>query len=1161
MTSAWSSTLAKKASQLMLAISVSVLCYVFPASAQLTTGSMVGSVTDQSGAALPGVSITAVKNETGTSRATTTNAQGDFVFNSMDPGSYTLTFEAKGFQAKRLANLILTTGETLPVSHVSLQVGSVTQVAVVSADSDTVATQSSEVSDLLSSRQIEDLVVRGRNFTDLVTLTPGVIDTTQSQDISTGSNPAIYVNGNRDNSNSIFVDGVPADDMSSTQMKDMVSQDAVSEVKIETTNYDAEYGRQSGSNIVAVTKSGTRDFHGMAQYFNRNEDYNANNYFNNLNKLARPIYRYNTVTYNVGGPVSIPHLLNRSREKLFFFWNQEFWPSKISDTGDATVPTALERQGNFSQSYNPAGALYTVTNPYNGGAAFSNNEIPTALQSSSGEALLNIFPTPNFSNLAVSKGEYNYVYQFGIPEPVQTETLRIDYNINQRDSISGTNNDYHEDQTGPLGVSASSGNVPIETLTYFTAYHAASGQWRHIFTPSMLNVASFGFDYQPANQLYTTSQLDLVLRSKVGFTVGQLFPSANPLGIVPDASFGGIPNDGTISFDGRFPLYNKYYMYNYTDNFSYVRGTHDLKAGFYAEYYTRTQVTQNGGAPFGSFSFANDANNPLNTGYAYADAALGTFDTYSERSIRGLFTLRDTDFEWYVQDNWRLTPKLTLNYGLRFYDVAPFYEANNQVSAFVPSTYSTANAVVLIKPEIVSGKRIGVDPGTGTQYPAADIGDISPSVGNPADGMVAATNPGSSPRSLTPGAGLQLGPRLGFAYDAFGNGKTAVRGGIGVFQNRVTENYFDDYVGLPPLAETPTLYYGQLSTLTTSAGLVSPGTAYGVAAHGHLARVVNYSFGIQQDVGFSTILSLAYVGSVGRHLSSFVDQNAIPMGADFLAANQDPTEPGKPLPSSFYRPIVGYNAIDDLSNETNSSYNSLQLSLERRFGSRIQYGAAYTWSKTLDYTNGDTNVFEPVVPMRAYYYSLASFDVPQVLVVNFVYNLPKSPWKDAISNTILSNWVLSDISTFQTGLPSTVTFTTTTGEDITGTTSISPKPVITGNPNLSRGNRTFHDYFNTSVFQLPAVGTYGSPAQANNIIGPGINDFALGLLKNIPIHESIALQLRFEAYNAFNHTQFSTIDTAAEFNSTTGAQINGEFGQVTAARDPRELQLSGRISF
>jgi hypothetical protein len=1127
--------------------------------AQLTTGSIAGSVQDPSGAAVAGTSVTAVQTETGVSRQTTSNQNGEFTFNSMQPGVYMLTFTAQGFKTKHLAHLTLTTGETLPVTHVGLEVGAVTQTTTVSAEGSTVMTQSSEISDLLSSTQIQSLVVRGRNFTDLVTLAPGVIDTSQSQNISSG--PTIYVNGNRSNSNSIFIDGVPADDMSSTGMKDMVSQDAVEEVKLETSNYEAEYGRQSGSNIIAVTKSGTKTYHGLVSYFNRNEDYNANNYFNNRNHVARPVYRYNTVTYNVGGPVWIPHVIGRNAGKLFFFWNQEFWPISSTTTGSVTVPTAIERQGNFSQSYNPGGQLYVVKDPYNNNQPFPNNTIPGTETDANGLALLKRLPLPNFTNTAVSKGNYNYVFTTSDQTPLGTQTLRMDYNLNVANSISGSYNAFNENVTGALGLPDSSGNWPLVPWTYYTDFKAASGRWMHIFSPSLLNEASFGFLYQPAGDTYSSNALQSVTKSNVGFNLGQFFPAANPLNILPNASFGGIPNDATISIPGRFPLYNRYYLYNFTDNVSYTRSSHNIKAGIYWEYYTRTQKTQNGGSSNGSFDFQNNAKNPLNTGYAYGNAALGTFNEYTERSIPGLFTLQDTDIEGYVQDNWRITSKLTVDYGLRFTYVTPFTEVNNQVSAFIPSRYDPSQAAHLIVPAIVNGARIGIDPGTGQQYPAADIGAISPSLGNAADGMVAASSPGSAPRSLTPGAGLQLGPRFGFAYDVFGNGKTALRGGFGVFQNRFSENYFDNFVGLPPLAQTPVLYYGQLSTLLSSSGLVFPNNVYGVASAGHLAMVMNYSLGVQQDIGFGTMLSLAYVGEQSRHLSALVDQNAIAIGADFLPANQDPTQKaGTPYPTSFYRPILGYNAIYNLSNGFNSGYNSMQISVQRRFAHSLQFGVAYTWAKVMDFNDSDTDTLEPVVPLRAYYRSVAAFDVPQALEANFVYDLPSVRWENVFARTVINNWSISDISNFQRGNPLGVTITTTNGEDITGSTSIAPRAVLSGNANLSRGDRTFARYFNTSAVQLPAVGTFGN-APRTFIIGPGVDNFNLALLKNIPLHERLSLQLRFEAYNAFNHTQYSTINSTAEFNPSTGQQINAQFGQVTVAHDPRQLQLSARLSF
>lgn len=1127
--------------------------------AQYNTGTITGTVEDPSNAAVPDAQVTALHVATGVSRKVTTNGQGEFVFNSMTPGEYTITISAKGFKSQQFNHLTLSTGQTLSVPPVKLVLGQVTQTVTAYAESDEVQTTSSEHSELISSSQAQNLVVRGRNFTDLTTLLPGVIDTAESQDISTS--PAVYVNGNRDTSNAFFIDGIPSDDNGNgTQMKDMISQDALSEVQVLTSNYQAEYGRQGGSVILAVTKSGTREFHGLVSYFNRNEDYNANNYFNNRNGIARPIYRYNTITYNIGGPVFIPHVFNTGRNKLFFFWNQEIWPTKNNTTGELTVPNALERQGNFSQSYQPNGTLYTVTDPSTG-KPFPNNTIPSTETNSNGLALLNLFPLPNFTNTAVSKGEYNYVYSVPVDTPLDTQTLRIDYPVNDNNTISGSYNLFNDTNTGSVGATANTFTWPEMIDTYYTDSKAAMLRWLHIFSPNALNEFHFGFLKQPAAQTYTSAQLPLILRSHAGFNVGQFFPSANPLNVLPNATFGGVPNDATISIDSRFPLSNRYYDYTWLDDFAYTRGSHNMKAGISYELFQRIQKVIVSGQDFnGVFNFQNSATNPLNTGYAYGNAALGNFYSYQEASVPGWQHAVSTDLEWYVQDNWRVTPRLSLNYGLRFYYIPPFYEAHNQISAFTPSQYSATEAVELIKPEIVGGKRVGVDPATGTQYPAADIGAISPSVGNPADGM--ATPDHGAPRGLMPGAGVQLGPRFGFAYDVFGNGRMAVRGGFGIFPSRPTETpYFDDFTGQPPLAQNPILYYGQLSSFLSGSGLQFPGTVYGGAISGRLNTIMNYSLGVETNIGFGTIVDVSYVGSQGRHLTWNRDLNAEPLGADFLAANQDPTKPGSPLPSSFYRPYVGYNSIYQLSNGADSNYNSLQITAQRRFTHNLDFGVAYTWSKALDYADANSADYSTVVPIRAYNYSLAGFDTPQLLEINYIYDLPNlRSHVFAPARAVLNNWKLSGIGSFQSGQPTAITVTTTTGEDITGTTSVAPRPVLTGNVNLPRGNRTFDQYFNTSVVQLPAVGTYGN-APRLFLRQPGVNDWALGVMKDIPLHDRLMFELRAEAYNAFNHTQFSTVDTAPEWNPTTGAQINSEFGQVTAARDPRELQIAGEITF
>jgi hypothetical protein len=523
--------------------------------------------------------------------------------------------------------------------------------------------------------------------------------------------------------------------------------------------------------------------------------------------------------------------------------------------------------------------------------------------------------------------------------------------------------------------------------------------------------------------------------------------------------------------------------------------------------------------------------------------------------------VRSTNTQAFLQDTWRPFKRLTIDYGVRFYWVSPITDRDNHMDAFLPSAYDPTRSMQLIRPALSGSKRIGVNPVTGQTYADVSIGAIAPGVGTPFNGMVLATTNPNYPSGMVNGSGTKLAPRIGFAYDVFGDGSTAVRGGFGMaYTGYSTELFADYFVSQPPMLENPLMYYGQISQIRSSQGFTFPADTYAADPKGTLPSAMNFSFSVQRRLWGGTILDVGYAGSLGRHLQWMRNLNAIPVGTDFLASSQDPTTPGKPLSANFLRPIPGYGLIDQIEMASSSNYHSLQVSARRRFGRNMQFGAAWTWSKAMDFNDTDDSEVATIVPLRSWNYGPASFDRTHIVKINYLYDLPKLPVRNAILRAGLHGWQLSGIVSFISGQPLGANVTFTTATDITGTPDLSPRTVVTGSAALPKDQRTFNRYFDTSVFQMPAVGTVGTAAPAL-FRGPGVNNWDASLGKSFRLTEKMQLRLRCEAYNAFNHTQFSNVNVGAQFNPTTGAQTNAAFGRVTAARNPRTVQLAAKISF
>ena len=1126
-----------------------------PAGAQIFTGSIIGTVEDSSGLAVTQASVALTLLSTGMARNTTTDATGTFDFAGLEAGEYRLAIRKTGFKAVE-THLTLPVGMRLPVGKVVLQVGEVAETVTVTAEAgEIVETQSADHGGVITSSQLENLQVMGRNAPSLVQLLPGVVMDSDPNALSRTT--TFSVMGGRTNMNNLSVDGTPSTDVTGgLDLKMGVSMDAIAEMRVLTSNYTAEFGRTSGAQIEIVTKSGTRQFHGMASYFKRNEEFNANNFFNNRLGRGKSPYRFNTWTYNLGGPVFIPGKFNRGRDKLFFFWSQEFWPQTTSSLSQVTFPSAAERAGDFSQSLNTANKLITIQDPLNNKSPFPGNIVPANRFDPSGVALLKLFPLPNYFNRSISLGTYNYVFPWSVHVDNKPTTLKLDYNFNSSNFLTGTLNLYHEISDGAM-QSIGWGETWEQYDRFFDARNKGlSIRYTGIISTRVSNELNFAWFDNP--ETITSPDTAQYNRSTVGFTVPQFNPGNNPLDLIPSATFGGVSGAASLAFNGRFPVHDPYHYFTWTDKLTIVRGSHTFKAGITADLFLRGIGTNSN--QFGSFSFSNNANNPYDTGYAYANAILGSYYTYTEASTVPYQNARGHRVDWYVQDNWRVTRRLTLDYGIRFQWMPPTTERDNKLSAFVPALFDPRKQVQLITPGLDSkGTRVGIDPVTQQVYPAALIGAIAPGSGDPANGMAVAGSGPDVPPALMQSRGVHYGPRFGFAYDPFGKGKTAIRGGAAIFYYPPPTTIWSQYTNQPPLVQNPMIYYGTFAGLAGASQFMFPTSVLGMDPSGIIETVMSQSLTIQQDVGFGTVVSVGYVGSLGRHMLWRRSLNEIPLGTDFKPSSHDPTTASSLYPAQFLYPTRGYTTIQMTEPGSSSNYHSLQVTVNRRFARGFQIGSAWTWAKSMAYNDTDSEVVTALVPPRVWNYGLTSLDRTHTLKVNWSYALPKVPWRNPLAKTIAGGWQLSGITSFQSGAPLGMSYSLTSGTDISGSASLAARIYATGNPVLPKSQRTFSRNFRTEVFRAPAVGTLGNVGKYV-IRGPGINNWDLSAFKNFHVGERISAQFRCEGYNAFNHTQFSALNTTAQFDAT-GAQINQSFGQFTAARNPRILQLALRFHF
>lgn len=1174
---------------LLLALALAVTAFA------QTSASLSGTVHDPQGNAVKGAKVLLTNTAGTTQLDTTTNNEGFYTFPVIQPGNYTVTIEATGFKKSATSGIVVNASDKQSIGTTKLEVGDISNTVEVTADAAQllIKTESGEQGTAINNQQLQNLAVNGRNYLDLLKLTPGVVQTTGFATSGPGGLGNIDINGTRPGKSNLTIDGTTNVDTGSNGTQHIaLSLDNIAEFKVLTSNFQAEFGRSGGGSIQIVTKSGTSQFHGTGYYFHRHEQFNANSYFNNANgRIGDPIngiernprnfYRYNQQGYNIGGPVWAPKIGSKYlKERLFFFWSQEWQEQLVPQAArQSRVPTALEAAGNFTQTKADGNAAasaapVTIIDPTTG-QPFPGNIIPTNRINPNGQKILNLFR--RFENTPLGGPDngfrFNHNSQLSVSYPRRENSLRLDYNVtdNTKAYIRYTRDSDQQIMPYGLGWTGGSNQIPFDNLIFKQA-PAWNGTLNvtSALSPTMTNEFIFGASQN--NLTLDPSVANAASYSGIGFDFALPF-SGYPSTQWFNITFGGIPNQnfGGVNGYSQYPYKNSNTTFDIYDNVSKVFGTHTMKFGFY---YQRSRKDQAAGDS-ASMNFSNNINNPNNAGHPYANALLGNFDTFRQPN-RGVFQgqYRSTNIEWYAQDNWKVNSRLTLDYGMRFSLIYPQFDKRAQEYYFVQSKWDPAKAVRLYRPTCVAGtfalggcssaNQRAVDPANpGVLLPAFLVNRIVPGSGDPFNGMVGQKE-GNFPGGIK-SRGVQFGPVFGFAYDVFGNKKTVVRGGYRWGYDRVQGNELAfAAVGQPPLFFNPTFNFGNLSTVGQSTGQIALGTTSVISAdqEGYVPSVQSFSLGVQQDIGWNTVLSTSYVGTLSRHQQELLNMNFSPYGELFTKAAQDPSKfPGGVVPDEepnlapvyknaglkfsgtyalaqdFLKRYPGYTTVGLRTFGGSSNYHSLQTTLSKRLGNSINLGMAYTWSKAMGTANTYSDFINPVCS-RCTNYRRLSFDRTHLMVINYDWRVPGLKNQNWLLKGATNGWQITGITQFISGSPTQVGI---------GIPNVNLNQRINGSWTEGLGALFTADIkrtddrnkaFNWEGIRLPSVaealqlkGAY--PAGYMNT--PGINVTDLSVFKNFGLGKDgeRRLQLRLEAFNVFNHAQFSGFNSGVNFQIAT----------------------------
>lgn len=1120
-----------------------------PAFAQKSTGTIRGTVTDGSGAAIVGATVTITNNATGDVRTVKTNEQGEFVAPELRAGMYDVRTRHQNFKEAVAKDVELNVASTRVVSPV-LQVGRVEETVEVQANAVQVETSTGTVGNVIDGTQVRELPLNGRSFVQLTQLMPGVSPAANFNSKNKGLEAGVdfSVNGNSTTHNLFLVDGVNNNDVGSNRtILVYPSIDAIQEFKILRNSYGPEYGGASGAVVNLVTRGGTNDWHGGAFYFGRNDVLNATNYFNSLNGLPKDKLRRNDFGYNIGGPLK--------KDKLFIFWSQE-WNRELRGLArSATVPTAAERTGDFSvlrpeldNNGNPCDPA--PTDPVSSAVL---TQVPAI--SPVGQAIVNLFPLPNVANPVNCQ---NWAQSITSPIYWREESVRADYKISSTWSIMGrfTGDHWQQPEPSTLGFWGDDRYPSVESSWTQPGYQATV-KLTKLFGTSAVN--DFQVSYSANRITITRGGTDAALNDAVSSVYTPVFPYSDKLAgtdVGYPVFWGGLgPGANSDNLWTIAPWVNNQELYVLRDDFSKVAGNHTFRVGFLVSNNRKNEIVQ-----------ASSAENTQFWGVAGADAAgstgNGTFNAlwagrewgFDEFQTNPRARTRWHDIEMYFGDTFKVSRNLTLEYGVRWSLLRHPYDAADRIGSFVPSAYDPA-----LGDDACNG--VLLPPGANFCQAAGFLGGT--------EGVN---------RSLKEQNNHAFAPRLGLAWDPRGNGRTSIRAGLGQFFQRERLN---NYLSMANNAPFSLAAHGQRTFDTPPAAGGTAAPSYGVSTSSDLPNTWQWNLTVERELFRDSKIEIAYVGNRGIHLLQFQDLNPVPASERLnFALNND----------NNLRPFGagGFGFIGGANWTGSSNYHAFQSLFRTRASRSLEAQFAYTWSKSMgdtDITNSG-NVNKNSLLLDAdnprLNYGPSNINRPHNFTANVVYKTPRLMGQNPFVKGVFGDWEMATILSYATGS----SLTTYTGRAVdgapggvsgTGTSQDNTRPnTVPGEPCRAQNPALKHQWLNPNRWTVNGLqlGAFGN-APKGECLGPGIANTDFSLYKNFKLTERLGMQFRLEFFNLFNKVQFlgnsgdadgqldanfSSSITALPNNTTTGT-VNSGFGQSTKTRGPREIQYALKFTF